>query len=112
MAAIDPVALRGTLAHIEAHPDEWNQGRWGTRTTCGTTFCFAGWACVLAGQDDFEWSSDGDTFCLSDGEPMRSAARDILGLDINQACELFSSDRTLDSLKRIVARLCAEAEAP
>jgi hypothetical protein len=38
------------LDHIDAHPEQWNQGLWVTKVECGTAACFAGWACLLSGE--------------------------------------------------------------
>lgn len=38
------------LDHINAHPEQHDQGTWITvGTDCGTVACFAGWTCLLAG---------------------------------------------------------------
>jgi uncharacterized protein YjbI with pentapeptide repeats len=36
--------LDRALAHIDAHPEQWDQTAW-----CGTAQCIAGWVCTLAG---------------------------------------------------------------
>jgi hypothetical protein len=42
--------LQKALDHIEAHPEEWNQGSWGqTVQGCGTTACLAGHIALLDG---------------------------------------------------------------
>lgn len=38
------------LDHINAHPESWDQNVWvAQRPECGTAACFAGWACLLSG---------------------------------------------------------------
>jgi|GEM_PF-3357940 hypothetical protein len=38
------------LDHIDAHPEQHDQGTWiKVGTDCGTVACFAGWTCLLAG---------------------------------------------------------------
>lgn len=38
------------LDHIDAHPESWDQNIWvARRPECGTAACFAGWACLLSG---------------------------------------------------------------
>jgi len=37
------------LDHIDAHPEQWNQGQWIGEAECGTVGCFAGWAVMLSG---------------------------------------------------------------
>lgn len=49
MTTVNKELLKRTLQHIETHPDEWAQERWVTKTDCGTSYCFAGWALTLAG---------------------------------------------------------------
>lgn len=116
--------LRKTLEYIEAHPEEWVQCNWRTlvqRTTfCGTAYCFAGTAANLNGA---EWRNPAPTSGQDNYDhahmivtPERSVAigeyaRDILGLNDNQAFLLFGEFNTLADLRRIVAGLIAEAEA-
>lgn len=37
------------LDQIDLFPAQWDQKRWIYEGECGTTGCFAGWACLLAG---------------------------------------------------------------
>lgn len=37
------------LDHIDAHPEQWQQGQWIGNAECGTVGCFAGWAVLLSG---------------------------------------------------------------
>lgn len=37
--------LDGIIDHIEAHPEQWDQGSWAVETACGTAYCVAGFAC-------------------------------------------------------------------
>jgi hypothetical protein len=115
---IDPVALKGTLEFIEAHPEQWNQEMWGVANcaNCTTSYCFAGWACVLAGDDDFRWEkawgeNEGRETVreLADGESVKTAAARILGLDWEQASRLFDEHNTLPELRRIVKELIEDA---
>jgi hypothetical protein len=39
------------LDHIDAHPEQWNQGRWIGKAECSTVGCFAGWAVILSGAE-------------------------------------------------------------
>lgn len=51
------------LDHIDAHPDQHDQGRWFRKTACGTAGCFAGWTVALAGhriEFDTELDEDGN----------------------------------------------------
>lgn len=78
---VNEAFLREVLAFIELHPELWDQNDWMRETPCGTTYCLAGWACVLA-----------------DNPVMDSATRRVdipveatrlLGLTGQQAWELF-----------------------
>lgn len=46
--------LEAVLDHIRDHREQHNQAEWGTKGSCGTTFCFAGTTVVLAGYQ-LEW---------------------------------------------------------
>lgn len=63
------------LDHIDAHPEQWEQGKWIGTVECGTVACFAGWTVLL---------SDGviDTLSESVTVPTRP---DIEGLHIESA---------------------------
>jgi hypothetical protein len=39
------------LDHIDAHPEQWNQGVYIGPADCGTAACFAGWAVLLSGAE-------------------------------------------------------------
>jgi hypothetical protein len=123
--------LRATLAHIEAHPETWNQQMWSNE--CGTAFCFAGHAVVLSGCTvnpereqvllDTVPAEFHDTFREITGgwnPPIALAAAVLLGLydtdaiGRSQTIRLFNGDNTLEDLRSMVAELCgqdAEAEA-
>lgn len=113
--------LRRTLAHIEEHPEQWEQEMWATRRLdCGTTCCFAGWAVALSGgKPDFP-DEDWDTleaYRIVPGSVPGIAetryaevARQLLGLDKAQSDLLFSEANELDDLRRIVAQLTADPE--
>jgi hypothetical protein len=109
--------LKRTLAHIEAHPGEWDQKYY----RCGTGTCFAGHAALLAG-GQWAFESDHDEHMVADDadDPMyvfdgeihvSNRAERVLGLASPQADELFESYNSLDDLRRIIARLCESAEA-
>lgn len=111
--------LDQTLAHIEAHPEQWSQRGW-RRTS---TMCFASHAAALAGgiwahpARDAEVSS---SYLVADpGDPAqdvdafgtihtRCRATRLLGLSEGQARKLFYAVDDLDVLRRIVAELKAE----
>lgn len=110
--------LRRTLAHIEDNRREWNQGTWGHRNECGTTYCFAGWAVVLSGgQINFEPEFDIDgsylaSYVVMPGDPVpdnvENAATRLLGLEYEDAARLFYAPSDLHTLRLIVAELTAD----
>jgi hypothetical protein len=113
--------LRQTLAHIEANPDEWDQRDWRRETSCGTAYCFAGWAVKLTG-GEFCRDSGGKVF----GSLVKASGSDVPLMIADYAAELlglppevdeyggpanallFYSRNTLDDLRRIVAELCED----
>lgn len=111
--------LRKTLEHIEAHPEEWNQGVW----LCATSACFAGHAVVLAGGEWVEIEHAVFVRADADDNPADLAnvddkgqvvtvadrAQRILGLSWREARILFHSDNNLDDLRRIVGELIEQA---
>jgi hypothetical protein len=106
--------LRQTMAHIEASPQEWNQGNW----RCETGLCFAGHAALLAdgtwthpySRDLDEWLAELITTPGGDAQPVKDYASHVLGLEIGEADRLFMGNNTLDDLRHIVNELCAEGQ--
>ncbi|MEV4093849.1 hypothetical protein [Streptosporangium saharense] len=110
--------LRRTLEQIENHPETWCQADY----RCGSGMCFAGWTCQLAGGT---WAADSEAplgECLI-AEPdeeetfthddlllisAHTRARRLLGLDEQQADELFYGRNTPADLRRMVTELCGE----
>ena len=113
MPALNVDLLDRTLAYIEAHPDEHDQGTW----RCGTAMCFAGHAAVLDGgvwagpehdelvamrEDPAEvrrLSSIGEVVHVED------RARRVLGLTGEEAYALFYRAATLDDVRAGVAAI-------
>jgi hypothetical protein len=95
--------LRKVLEHVTAHPEEWNQKWWATKTTessCGTACCVAGWAVSWAGHD-FKWDSNGEASVYireRDARAIPHVAQELLGLNPEQAGILFFSGNTLPML--------------
>lgn len=96
----------------------WNQASWGRHYTenmvvavgCHTSFCFAGWACHLAGEAlvprrtgrvvaDMAVLDHGMTYSIAD------RAAELLGLNAVQAGDLFDAGNTLTDLREIVEDL-------
>lgn len=46
---INETLIREVVAAIEDNESGWDQRYWVNEAPCGTTFCFAGWATLLAG---------------------------------------------------------------
>lgn len=109
---------RQVLEHIEAHPEEWDQGSWGRRigtsNACGTAYCFAGHAVRMAHPNA--------VFLFGEGTSTTDKARDVSIpgngiiairfeamklLDLSTyACDvLFEASNTLDHLRDYVAQL-------
>ena len=92
--------------HIKAHPEEWHQGAWASKThnTCGTAFCFAGHAVMMAHPDaEPAWYAEHnstDNVVMSDGEcrEIMTLAMDDLGLSDNDADVLFNGFNRMSDL--------------
>jgi hypothetical protein len=89
--------MREVLAQVTSHPEEWSQSTWGKKTECGTTFCIAGWACILSGWKPAELASgpypigSGIDLVEKDGvtRHIEILGAELLELDSNQAEALF-----------------------
>jgi hypothetical protein len=94
------------IDHIIAEPGSWDQHTWLARTECGTTGCFAGWACLLSGDILDEGCPLASCACnsaslrTSDGYPVEveERATELLGLYGGHAERLFSGSNSLDNL--------------
>lgn len=113
-------ALRRTLEHVLAHPDEHRQDVWGYRfppgatrgPVCGTAFCLAGHAAVTVAGARPRWSPEGylvDVDVYRDGGAARVEvdvyAAEVLGLDDDQAGALFYHGNTRVVLAELVREL-------
>jgi hypothetical protein len=84
--------LYAVLDQIEADPEHWNQVQWSEATECGTTMCFAGWACKMEGlklQAETDSSRLARAY-LANGEFIEYVAQEILGLADDEAYSLFT----------------------
>lgn len=111
--------LDRVMAHIEAHPETWDQKTF----RCESGMCVAGWAAQLGGglwltgpEDNFchhlvaeEGDPDGDIreWRGTRSVPVWSRAARLLGLDDHEADRLFGPGNTIDDLREIVAGLKA-----
>lgn len=97
--------LQKTLQYIKDHPEEWNQSSW----DCGTTACFAGWACRLAIMENETLFAEYGRYWEKKGWEssfpynfIEQLAKDVLDIDHDDANNLFSSTNTLNTLEEIV----------
>lgn len=107
---INALLLRQTLAHIETHPDEWNQRTYSA--------CFANHAARLAGGQAVDkagmllGAEKGELYAVArDGShvvPVYDRAENVLGLTSEQALDLFTGANDLDSVRRLVTELIAQ----
>lgn len=102
----------------------WNQDVWveeiraSEAHLCGTAGCFAGWRAFLDGYTVLDDSYrvlinpiTGDTLGIDgwdfDDGHISEHARQRLGITVEQARKLFSSENSLEDLKRIVDQIVA-----
>lgn len=74
------------LDHIDAHPEQWDQGHWVAEAECGTVGCFAGWAVMLSGymvNDEGTVIGSLGRVTKLDGQHIEDAANVLLGIDDN-----------------------------
>ncbi len=136
MATPNVALLRQTLEHIETHQADWNQRQWITPAderedpSCGTAYCFAGWAVALSGYKiertgvvridqlppDMVHRLNAEDRVFSSGYAGGSVAECgsvgavLLGIrhfDGRGGCHLFCGHNDLDDLRRFVVELCA-----
>lgn len=110
----DIAKLDAALAHIEAHPEEWRQQTYGSRSpSCGTVGCLAYHVAVLDGAE-ISWSpwhyTGLETVAAIGGMPPRDYGAWSLGLSLGQADELFGENDTLDMLKAMRDALAADPD--
>lgn len=114
--------LQATMRYVEEHPAEHNQEHW--RTECGTAFCYAGHAALLAGATrptfgtgwDLHWAVNVVTLESADqtADEMRVSgslhidefAASQLGITMHEADALFDGYRTVAGLHALVNALC------
>jgi hypothetical protein len=108
------------LDHIDAHPEQWNQGVYIGSGECGTVGCFAGWTVLLSGAEPLYRDGGSITeMAVVDGRPHAVAdlAEDLLGASryVDQSdyeydgeydgFDLFSACNTRENLDRLVFKI-------
>lgn len=125
--------LRKVMDHIDAYPDEHEQGSWVwdynrmppellqtvafKAPACGTAMCFAGHAVHMAG-GEMIFANPGafqTVTCKLDGlvDTIENTATEVLGLPYGVAQYLFESARTQDELRdavRLIEHAVSERE--
>lgn len=68
------------LDHIDAHPEQWRQSVYIGPAECGTAACFAGWACLLSGEEpNYRGIPNLPTAGLMSGNTVPERAEELLG---------------------------------
>jgi len=100
--------LQKVLDHITAHPEEWRQSDWASKSACGTAYCVAGHAVVMSGYTaSFSSKNWATGFCVKDGRRghIDTVAREVLGLDLWQAQDLFHGRNTMQEIWDIATEI-------
>jgi len=110
--------LDAVLAYHDAHPDEHDQGVFGSQTSCGTVCCTAGRAVIMFAPEHALWVPDRfleptgmKLHSAPTGVPIHELAAGLLGLDDEQANELFFYAKDQASCRRIVEQWKREASS-
>lgn len=85
--------IEKTIQHIVDHPEQHNQGA--VFNECGTPACFVGWAMHFSGLDAKEYYRE------IEGDSIEWASEN-LGINIEDACTIFSSHNTIPMLQLMV----------
>jgi len=98
------------LDHIDANPDQWDQEVWISRSPgCGTAACFAGWACLLSGDQpefDTKFDSEADVvYANGDVALVQFRAQKLLGVTASEQDDLFALNNTREDLGNLVAEI-------
>jgi hypothetical protein len=114
----NPEAVLDTLARVEAHPEEWDQGDWAYESPCGTRYCFGGHALLTVGARMDVSAKTVEVASLPESLRSRfvrehvaisAGARAVLGVDGPTADRLFHGSNSMDDLRELVGEICAEA---
>lgn len=105
--------LDNAMAHIVAHPEEWNQGYWAARVgpSCNTAYCLGGTVAAQAGAA-MEWDTsrfgDAAHYCIDpegNRQKIDAYAQQLLELSNGDADILFDGINSLENLQRMVELL-------
>ena len=103
------------LDHVEAHPENHDQGNWGKKNECGTTMCIAGTAALLSGSAHFEqirhpYHNNAYLRINEDiahnyrGDTFFELGKDLLGLEAEDAFQIFyclENDKAKEALRYV-----------
>jgi hypothetical protein len=107
LPAPDLSLLRKILGHIDAHPEEWDQERYGYSNVCGSAHCVAGHAVVMTG-GVFN-RIGGVTGGLGGSCDAYTYAERVLGLTNEESFALFFEYNTRSMVQKIAERIAARA---
>ncbi len=104
------VLLKETYNYILEHPEEHDQAWWASKNSCGTSYCFAGHAVVLAGYT-INWggtyggigrSSFVNLPGVGNFDSISAVAKRLLELNDDQADLLFAGGNTIGDIRDIL----------
>ncbi len=78
--------FRKALAHIEAHPEKWNQSQWVSGSPLKPTMCFAARAYAIATNETL---TNAGGLIIGNSRPIAETAAALLGLTQAQAERIF-----------------------
>jgi hypothetical protein len=103
------------LDHIDAHPEQWNQGLYIGKAECGTVGCFAGWTVLLSGAQPIYGATTGyqTAYIEVDGrfKHVGDYAEELLGVSrwadegTDEEWDLFHEGNTREDLERLVGQM-------
>jgi hypothetical protein len=111
MAIVEAEVTKYNISEDATGAGLWDQTVWAHKTSCGTSYCFAGWRAALDG--DITW---GDPFSnrrfvavgvVVDGKPysIYDWAKKACGISGVDAMKLFYAMNSLQDLRRMVKDL-------
>ena len=122
MAEINTQMLHLVYKEIKTFPKAWNQNTWAVdfdkladlpgikefkRNRCGTAYCFAGHAALLAGYE-IAWDDFGESSSVTDknerghARSISEVAAEVLGLEESQRLDLFAGGNSLENIRQYI----------